>query len=251
MRLCAASTNAVVFVEKNKGEREFSRQSEHEVHAGELFNSPITRKAWPIETGIRRVSNHGFLFSRSFLLARPSRGRRRAGGEKDFTSALASLGSFFVPISFVYELNSMQEEEEEEEEQDDITPEQTMLRRTRSALVRKNRGRGWQSRSIGIRFRDVPGRSLWDASTQRAKSYLRYALVERRGRRGRGRINPSRFTSVILRPPTSYETCFSPRILFLRSRNPFLFLPLYIYVYVCVCVRACVYIYIYKICICT
>lgn len=27
-----------------------------------------------------------------------------------------------------------------------------MLRRTRSVLVRKNRGRGWQSRSIGIRF---------------------------------------------------------------------------------------------------
>lgn len=92
------------------------------------------------------------------------------------------------------------------EEHDDITPEQTMLRRTRSVLVRKNRGRGWQSRSIGIRFETFQdGRS----GTLPRNEQVLSSLCARRGGGAGGRINPSRFTSVILRPPTTYATCLS------------------------------------------
>lgn len=61
VRVCVCTYTNAVFVEKNK--EGVLRQSEHEVHAGELFNRPITRKAWPIETSIRRVSNHVSIFS--------------------------------------------------------------------------------------------------------------------------------------------------------------------------------------------
>lgn len=61
VRACVCTYTNAVFVEKNK--EGVLRQSEHEVHAGELFNRPITRKAWPIETSIRRVSNHVSIFS--------------------------------------------------------------------------------------------------------------------------------------------------------------------------------------------
>lgn len=88
----------------SKRTKEVLRQSEHEVHAGELFNSPITRKAWPIETSIRRVSNHVSIFSCTPLFLTYLSGERR---EEGFHECVGFLGSFFVPISFVYELNSV------------------------------------------------------------------------------------------------------------------------------------------------
>lgn len=109
-----------------------------------------------------------------------------------------------------------------------------MLRRTRSVLVRKNRGRGWQSRSIGIRFETFQdGRS----GTLPRNEQVLSSLCARRGG-GAGGVSTLHGLLPLFfdRPPPTRRAClrFSSRIRFSRTHPSlllFLFVRMHIYTY--------------------
>lgn len=102
-----------------------------------------------------------------------------------------------------------------------------MLRRTRSALVRKNRGRGWRSRSIGIRFSRRSRTVALGRFHATSESYLRYAL-------GRGGGSVSTLHGLLplffdRPPPTRRRACST----FSSRTHPFLLFTR-IYIYICI-----------------